>query len=91
MKRLITLLLFLVAFVVVGALAFRNGHAVPFDGLIWHGEVALIWLLIAAFALGMAVALLLISPILVTQRWRLWRARREAARLQQTQLVTDVS
>ncbi len=91
MARLLTLFLFLVAFAVAGALAFRNSHAVPFDGLIWQGEVALIWLLIAAFAVGVAVALLLLAPTLVGQRWRLWRARREMARVRQTQLIADVS
>jgi uncharacterized membrane protein YciS (DUF1049 family) len=79
--RLLNLALFLVAFAVAGALAFRNHHEVPFHGLIWQGEVPLVWLLVAAFALGVVVAVLLFFPVTLRHRWQLRRARRELLRL----------
>lgn len=88
MKRLITLVLVVVVFAVVGALAFRNHHDVFFHALIWQGEVPLVWLLVGAFALGVILALLLFLPTTARQRWQLWRARREVARLSRQQLMT---
>ncbi|GAB6080531.1 MAG: LapA family protein [Hydrogenophilus thermoluteolus] len=88
MKRLIILVLFVVVFAVVGALAFRNHHNVFFHALIWQGEVPLVWLLVGAFALGVVLTLLLFFPAALRQRWQLWRARREVARLSRQQLMT---
>lgn len=89
MKRWIVLFVALVAFLTAGALTFRNSHSVPFDALIWQGEVPLVWLLLAAFVLGVGVALLLIAPTLVAQHWRLWQMRRQLARVARTQLITE--
>ncbi|MCX7945747.1 MAG: LapA family protein [Hydrogenophilus sp.] len=73
--RLVRLFLFAAVFLASGAVAFRNGKPVAIDLLVWQGEVPLVWLLLAAFAAGMGVAALLLTPTLVRTAWRVRRLR----------------
>ncbi len=88
MRKLLLAIIYLFVFLTIGALTLRNDHAVPFDALLWQGEVRLMWLLLMAFAVGALVTLMFILPGVLSRSWQLWRTQRRLRRLERNAIAS---